>query len=55
MCGRKLVDRNVLIDLATPYKHNFRCSCGCNVCKYIDSNNKEYYICHGCDNEYVTE
>lgn len=56
MYNRKLVDRNILITLTTPYEHNFKCSCGCNVfSKYIDFNNKEYYICHGCDSEYVGE
>lgn len=54
--NRKLVDANILITLTKPYEHNFVCSCGCNVfSKYVDSNNKEYYICHGCDNEYVGE
>ena len=51
---RKLVDNNVLITLTTPYEHNFRCNCGCNVfSKYVDSQGKEYYVCHGCDTEYV--
>lgn len=54
--NRKLVDRNVLVTLTTPYEHNFRCSCGCNVfSKYVDSKDKEYYVCHGCNNEYVGE
>lgn len=53
---RKLVDANILITLTKPYEHNFRCSCGCNVfSKYVDYNSKEYYVCHGCDNEYVGE
>ena len=54
--NRKLVDDNVLITLTKPYERNFKCGCGCNVfSKYIDSNNKEYYVCHGCDSEYVVE
>lgn len=54
--NRKLVDANILIILTKPYEHNFVCSCGCNVfSKYVDYNDKEYYVCHGCCNEYVTE
>lgn len=51
---RKLVDRNILIALTTPYEHDFRCSCGCNVfSKYIEDDGKEIFVCHGCDKEYI--
>ena len=52
----RLVNKNILITLTTPYEHNFVCSCGCNVfSKYVDAEGKEIYVCHCCDNEYVGE
>ena len=62
-CGRKLnkvsndrelVNGNVMIELTKPYEHIFRCSCGCNIfSKYVDSECKEIYVCHGCRSEYT--
>lgn len=51
---RKLVDRNILITLTTPYEHNFKCSCGYNVfSKYIEDDGKDIFIYNGCDKEYT--